>query len=156
MTPLPSCILGIDLGSKRIGLAISDSEARIAFPAGVLERRGSAKDLARLREIVAERGVCEIVVGLPIHMSGRRGVEAAAASEFARRLAESTGLPVTLQDERWTSREAERALREMGQRPGAKPGRVDELAATLILSTYLERRRHAGAARGPSEETPPL
>jgi len=156
MTPLPSCILGIDLGSKRIGLAISDSEARIAFPAGVLERRGAAKDLARLREIVSERGVCEIVVGLPIHMSGRKGVEAAAASEFARRLTEATGLVVSLQDERWTSREAERALREMGHRRGARPGRVDELAATFILSTYLERRQRASAAHGPSDETPPL
>jgi putative Holliday junction resolvase len=145
----PSCILALDLGSKRIGLAVSDRDARIAFPAGVLERRGTAKDMARLRAIVAERGVCEIVVGLPIHMSGRKGPEAQAAGEFARKLTEATGLSVTLQDERWTSREAERALREMGQRRAPKPGRVDELAAALILSTYLARRRREAPAAEP-------
>ena len=154
MNAPPSCILGIDLGSKRIGLAVSDRDARIAFPAGVLERRGPAKDMARLRAIVAERGICEIVVGLPIHMSGRKGPEALAAGEFARKLTEATGLSVTLQDERWTSREAERALREMGERRRKKPGRVDELAATLILSTYLERRRREGPAPEPSEGNP--
>ena len=152
MNSPPSCILGLDLGSKRIGLAVSDREARIAFPAGVLERRGPAKDMARLRAIVAERGICEIVVGLPIHMNGRRGPEALAAGEFARRLSEATGLTVALQDERWTSREAERALREMGHRREPKPGRVDEMAATLILSTYLERRQRV-PAREPSDET---
>ncbi|HBZ72352.1 MAG TPA: Holliday junction resolvase RuvX [Deltaproteobacteria bacterium] len=149
-----SCILGIDLGSRRIGLSVSDPEARIAFPAGVLERRGPVKDMARLRALVAERGVCEIVVGLPIHMSGRKGPEAAAASEFARQLKEATGLPVALQDERWTSREAERALREMGHRKKERPGRVDEMAATLILSTYLERRRRGAAAHEPSDGVP--
>jgi len=137
-----------------MGLAVSDREARIAFPAGVLERQGPAKDLARLRALVAERGVCEIVVGLPIHMSGRKGPEALAASGFARRLSEATGLPVALQDERWTSREAERALREMGERREKKPGRVDEMAAALILSTYLERRQHARGGREPLQETP--
>jgi putative Holliday junction resolvase len=152
MSSPPSCILGIDLGSKRIGLAVSDREARIAFPAGVLERLGPAKDMARLRAIVAERGICEIVVGLPIHMSGRKGPEARAAGEFARKLTEATGLSVTLQDERWTTREAERTLRELGQRRRAKPGHVDALAATLILSTYLERRRREASAREPSDE----
>jgi putative Holliday junction resolvase len=151
----PSCILALDLGSKRIGLAVSDREARIAFPAGVLERMGTAKDMARLQAIVAERGVCEIVVGLPIHMSGRKGPEAQAAGEFARKLTAATGLLVTLQDERWTSREAERALREMGHRRAPKPGRIDELAATLILSTYLARRRHERPVGEPPEENPP-
>jgi putative Holliday junction resolvase len=155
MNALPCCILAIDLGSKRLGLAVSDRDARIAFPAGVLERSGAAKDLARLRAIAAERGVCEIVVGLPIHMSGRKGPEARAAEEFARKLTQATGLPVTLQDERWTSREAERTLREMGHRRAPKPGRVDEMAATLILSTYLARRRRDAPAAEPPEETPP-
>ena len=155
MNSAPSCILGIDLGSKRIGLAVSDREARIAFPAGFLERSGAAKDMARLRALVTEREICEIVVGLPIHMSGRKGPEAQAAGEFARKLTEATGLPVALQDERWTSREAERALREMGHRREPKPGRVDEMAATLILSTYLERRRREVPTREPSDETTP-
>ena len=155
MNSPPSCILAIDLGSKRIGLAVSDQDARIAFPAGVLERSGTAKDMARLRAIVAEREICEIVVGLPIHMSGRKGPEAQAAGEFARKLTEATGLSVTLQDERWTSREAERALREMGHRRAPKPGRIDELAATFILSTYLARRRREAPPADPPEESPP-
>jgi len=155
MNSPPSCILAIDLGSKRIGLAVSDRDARIAFPAGVLERSGTAKDMARLRAIVAERGICEIVVGLPIHMSGRKGPEAQAAGEFARKLTEATGLSVTLQDERWTSREAERTLRELGHRRAPKPGRIDELAATLILSTYLARRRCEAPVVEPPEESSP-
>jgi putative Holliday junction resolvase len=142
-------ILGIDLGARRIGLAVSDAEERIAFPAGVLESAGRRKDLAALRTLVAERGVRRIVVGLPVHMSGREGPEAAAARAFARELQEAAGVPVETLDERWTSLEAERALRETGDGARARrrgkgrrkgKGAVDELAATILLRTFLERR----------------
>ena len=120
MTAPPTRILGLDLGSKRVGLAVSDADARIAFPAGVLARRGRKADLAALRALCAEREVAEIVVGLPIHLSGRKGPAAVAAAAFARALAEATGLPVALQDERWTTREAERALGDMGMDPAVR------------------------------------
>ena len=140
-------VLGLDLGEKRIGLAISDENARIAFPAGFLERKGRRRDFAALRTLVRERGIGSAVVGLPLHMSGRRGPEAEAAERFARDLAEATQIPVELLDERWTSVAAERALQETGRRVKQRKGRgeVDAIAATLLLSTHLDRRRHADA-----------
>lgn len=159
-------VLGLDLGSKRIGLALSDSEGRIAFPEGSLARRGDPDDLAALRALVVERGVERIVVGLPIHMNGRRGPEAEAAAAFAQELAQATGLPVDLLDERWTSREAERALRDSGRGRRREPGRVDAVAATILLRTFLARlegeaargaadpdREDGRAARSPGAET---
>ena len=103
-------ILGVDLGSKRIGLAISDEGGQIAFPAGVIESRGQRRDLARLRSLVDERGIERAVVGLPLHLDGRRGPEAERALKFAAALARAAGIPVDTLDERWTSLEAERLL----------------------------------------------
>jgi len=131
--------LGIDLGRRRIGLAVSDAEDRIAFPAGTLQSRGVARDLAAIAELVRERGVRRVVVGLPIHMDGRQGAEAQAAKAFAERLQQHLELPVATLDERWTSVQAERSLRELGRRGREMRGRVDSLAATLLLRTFLER-----------------
>ncbi len=148
MTTPRGCVLGIDYGSRRIGLAISDPDGVFAFPAGWLERRGGDQDLAALRELVEARRVVQIVVGLPIHMNGRAGPEARAARAFAAALSRETGRSVDLFDERWTSREAERALRGSGRprsgrsarRSRAEPGELDAAAATLLLRTWLERR----------------
>jgi putative Holliday junction resolvase len=138
-------VLGIDLGSKRIGLAISDEREQIALPAGVLESRGRAADLGALRRLAAERGVSRVVVGLPLHMSGRAGPEAEAARAFARELADALALPVETLDERWSTVEAERTLRETGRsRKKRGSGEADTLAATLLLRTYLERRARTG------------
>lgn len=138
-------VLGIDLGEKRIGLAVSDEDARIAFPAGVLVRRNERQDFAALRELVEKRGIGRAVVGLPLHMSGRAGPQAEAARAFAAALAEQAGIPVDTLDERWTSVAAERSLRESGRRTIEKHGKgvVDEVAATLLLGAYLERMQNA-------------
>jgi len=141
-------VLGIDLGTRRIGLAVSDEDGRIAFPAGTLERKGKRADFAALRKLVRERQIGCAVVGLPLHMSGRAGVEAEAARAFATALAEAAGIPVDTLDERWTSVAAHRSLQESGRRVVEKHGKgiVDEVAATLLLSTYLERRRRSEGA----------
>jgi putative Holliday junction resolvase len=138
--------LGVDYGTKRIGLALSDEAGVLAFPAGTLERRGAARDLAALRALVAERGVVGIVVGLPLHLSGRRGPEAEAAERFARELGEATGVPVDLLDERWTTVEAQRALREGGARRERRREAVDSVAAAILLRAWLERRAAAEQA----------
>jgi len=145
-------ILGLDFGTKRIGLAVSDDSASIAFPLGALESRGPKRDLEALAELARERGARGVVVGLPLHLDGGHGEMAEAARRFAEALAETTGLPVELLDERWTSLEAERALRDA---PRRKPkgrrrdkGAVDAVAATLILRTYLERARGAATRAG--------
>lgn len=145
-------VLGIDLGSKRIGLALSDPDATIASPFDVLERKGARRDLAALAALVAEHGVERIVVGLPIHMNGRRGPEAEAAERFAAALRETTHLTVDLIDERWTTVEADRALREMGmtgKRGRKRRQHVDAVAASLLLRTYIDRERARQAAIGP-------
>ncbi len=146
-------ILGVDLGSKRIGLAISDEDGAIAFPAGVLDSRGRKRDIAALRRLIAERAIGRVVVGLPLHLDGRRGPEADAAIRFARDLADAAGIPVDTLDERWTSLEAERILDEgrSGRRGGSRQkrgarsrGQVDEMAASIILRTYLAAQQPPG------------
>ena len=135
--------LGLDLGAKRIGLALSDADASFAFPSGVLESRGRKADLKALAELIAERDVRRVVVGLPVHMSGRIGPEARAAEDFARALSQATGLPVDTIDERWTTIEAERSLRELGHSNAKRRREVDAVAAALILRTYLERQHES-------------
>jgi putative Holliday junction resolvase len=163
------CVLGLDYGSRRIGLAVSDEARLFAFPAGALERSGLQRDLAALASLIAERGVTRAVVGLPLHLSGRSGPEAEAARAFASALGEAAGIEVDLFDERWTTREAERALREVPGKRSAQRGvaersaggagrsragtrqagrkrergSVDSVAATLLLRSYLERERRA-------------
>jgi putative Holliday junction resolvase len=111
----------------------------IAFPVGVLERRGMPQDLAALRHLVEDRRVRAIVVGLPLHLDGRAGAEADAARKFAAALGEACGLPVALVDERWTTALAERELRDSPRRRRHKKQDVDAVAATMILRTYLEQ-----------------
>ena len=136
-------ILGVDLGHKRIGLAVTDEDGTIAFPAGTLASQGRKKDLARLRAMIDERGIERAVVGLPLHLDGRRGPEAEKAVAFADALAKTAGIPVDTLDERWTSKEAERLLapttaKKRDQRRAK--GAVDEMAASILLQTYLATR----------------
>lgn len=138
-------VLGLDLGTKRIGLAISNLEATLAFPAGHLDRVGRKRDIEALCELVRERGVSCIVVGLPIHMNGSTGKAAESARDFARALEAAVELPVEMMDERWTSLEAERSLREAPRAKKRQKGNVDAVAATLLLRTWLERRALGGS-----------
>ncbi|UCE84901.1 MAG: Holliday junction resolvase RuvX [Deltaproteobacteria bacterium] len=138
-------VLALDYGTRRIGIAVSDPDQRIATPETPLTRRGLERDLAALRALVAEREIGHMVVGYPIHMSGRVGPEAEAVRAFANRLAEDTGLPVDLLDERWTTLEARRALRESGRRGARQREVVDSVAAALLLRAFLERRRALAA-----------
>ncbi len=132
--------LGIDFGSKRIGLALSDPEGRIARPFEVYERRSPLADVRRICLVVIENEVEEVVLGLPLEEDGRRGKAAAAVEGFLADLKSHLDLPVHLLDERYTTREARGALREAGLDARSAGGRVDAVAAALILRTYLDRR----------------
>lgn len=136
---MPGPVLGLDYGGRRIGLAVSDAEGAIAFPVGALQRKGLGRDLAALGELIRERGVVAIVVGLPLQLDGRAGAGAEAARAFAEALRGATGLPVELVDERYTTALAERVLAEAPRRARRSKEKVDALAATLILRSYLER-----------------
>ncbi len=143
-------VLALDLGARRIGVAVSDPDGHFAFPAAAILRSSSRRDLEALRQLVNERKITQIVIGLPIHLDGRAGPEAAAARAFALTLSEATGLPVDLLDERWTTREAERALVQGGTRKSRaqsrKSGALDSAAAAILLRTWLAREHGKSAA----------
>jgi len=151
-------VLALDLGLRRIGVAVSDPDGEFAFPAAALQRESSKRDLAALRSLVNERKITQIVVGLPIHLDGRIGPEARAARAFAEKLSEATGLPVDLLDERWTTREAERALVRGGTRGSRardrKSGALDSAAAAILLRTWLARERGRAASPGAAGAPP--
>jgi putative Holliday junction resolvase len=140
-------VLGIDFGARRLGLASSDETGTFAFPAGVIERTQIGRDIAELRAATQERGIERIVIGLPLHLSGREGDSAVAAREFAARIERDLGLPVEWIDERFTTVEAERALREQGitGKRGKRKRKqlVDTTAATLLLRAWLDRQTSA-------------
>ncbi len=133
--------IGIDYGSKRVGLAISDSLGLTARPLEVVAR---AKAVARILEIVAEYGVETVVMGLPTGLSGGEGVSAREARSLAAQL-ESPELRVEFMDERFTSRMAEDVLLESGMKRRDRRDTVDRVAAAIILQGFLDRR-----ARGTS------
>ncbi|MGD8331006.1 MAG: Holliday junction resolvase RuvX [Acidobacteriota bacterium] len=138
--------LALDLGSRRIGVAVSDDSGTLAVPLRTLEvgKRGDFP-LAALRALVAERAVEGIVVGWPRRLDGSAGPEAEAAAAVAERLRGELGLPVELWDERLTSVEAERLLIEAGVRRKKRRGATDRIAATLILQGFLDHRSAAPA-----------
>jgi putative Holliday junction resolvase len=132
-------IAGIDLGRKRIGLAVSDGQT--AYPLGIMERRSLKSDLEAIHSRLAERGVSLIVVGLPLNMDGTEGPSARAARAFAEHLGSATGLPVEMFDERLSSVEADERLREASTSRTAKRAARDAVAAAVILEGWLEARR---------------
>jgi putative Holliday junction resolvase len=140
-----SRILGLDVGERRIGVAISDPERRLAVPLRILEAADDATIIARLAAIAQEEGATEFVLGHPLSLDGTVGPQAQRIESFARRLAQVTGLPVHLQDERLTSVEAARppgALRRrMPKSLKRRRGPSDDLAAAAILQRYLDRQR---------------
>ena len=133
-------ILGLDPGERRIGVAISDGTGTIATPHSVIDQRSVAVPDA-LSTIIDEYGVELIVVGLPVQLSGEEGASAQAARAFADAVAEATGLPVALQDERFTTVTAEDALLEGGVRRDERREVRDKLAAAVMLQSYLDGRR---------------
>ena len=135
-------MLGVDWGERRIGLAISDPRGVIASPAGFITRRAGkrapiAKLIARARELEA----AAFVIGLPLDGEGDDTPRAKEVRVVALELERRTGLPVQLIDERYTTSEARRAVREIGGNPQDRPGDVDALAATVLLQHALGRAR---------------
>ena len=147
-------VLGVDLGARRIGLAISDPETRLAFPLDAIKSQGTTRDIDTLRTLLEKRGVERVVVGLPLHLDGRSGPEVDAVRRFASALERATGISVELLDERWTSLQAERALRETStraqRRKRRRSGDLDSMAATILLRTWLDREQRQDEAGAPA------
>ena len=130
-------ILGIDLGSKRIGLAVSDELQLTAQGIAVLHRKSLSKDLEYLKEVCRQYGVEEIVLGHPLLMDGTRGEAASEAEKFREKLVEYLELPVHLWDERMTTGSAEKTLLEADMSRQKRKEVIDKISAVFILESYL-------------------
>ena len=133
-------ILGLDYGTRRIGVAVSDPLGLTAGPLEVLDATAADFD-ERLRNLAEGLGVELIVVGLPVGLDGREGQAAGDARRFAERVAAATGLPVEMYDERFSTVTAERALLESGMRRERRKEARDRVAAAVFLQAYLDGRR---------------
>jgi len=138
-------IMGLDFGSKTVGVAISDAMLTIAQPLEIIRRKEANKlrqTLARIEELIVEYDVEEIVLGLPLNMNDTEGERVALTREFQEKLERRTGLPVYTWDERLTTVEADNAMMEAGIRRENRKEYVDKIAAALILQGYLENRKN--------------
>lgn len=133
-------MLGLDLGNVRIGVAVSDPERRLAVPLGTV-LAGAPQDLKAIAAMVRDHDVSLVVVGHPLSMSGRAGPKASQVEELAGALRSFLPVPVLLQDERLSTVEAERNLREAGVRGRARRRSVDRAAAVVILQAWLDANR---------------
>ena len=136
-------IMGLDFGSKTVGVAVSDSLLITAQGLEIIRRKDENKlrqTLARIEELVVEFEVEEIVLGKPMHMNASEGVRVELTNEFKEKLERRTGLPVYYWDERLSTVEADRTMMEAGVRREHRKEYVDKIAATIILQGYLDRR----------------
>jgi putative holliday junction resolvase len=135
--------LGLDLGSKRIGVAGCDGTGLIATGLTTIERTSFDRDVAQLREIIEQRQAQVLVVGLPYSMNGTVGTQARKVQNFAKRLEAALQLPVEYVDERLTSLEAEELIKAENRSPSRNKGLIDRKAAAIILQQWLDTRRSA-------------
>jgi putative Holliday junction resolvase len=141
--------MGLDVGDKRIGVAISDESALIASPRETLERTGNKKDIAHLLELARREEVSEILVGMPWKLDGTSGPQAEKVSRFVDALRASTEILITTWDERLSTVGAERAMIEADVSRAKRRGAVDRVAAALILQSYLDAKRANQEGAGP-------
>jgi len=133
-------IAALDVGDKRIGVAVSDALELTAQPLVVLERVSLVRDVSAVTEMLASRDVACVVVGLPLESDGKEGKQSARARQFGDALAAASGLQVVYQDERMTTLQSERILVESGMRRERRRSVIDKMAAALILQSYLDAR----------------
>ena len=133
-------IAALDLGRRRIGVAVTDAAAMGAHPVGVVERRSIARDLEVIAAMLRDREVTTFVIGLPLNMDGSEGPAARSARRFADQLAAELKVQVEMFDERLTSFEAEERLKGMPVKKGARKPAIDAIAATVILEGWMQSR----------------
>src|SRR5688572_3882682 len=131
-------VMGLDVGDRNIGVAVSDALLMTAQGRPTLKRSNLQTDLEYLRRVAEENEVSKVVVGKPLHMDGRESPQSRKVAKFATKLSKTTGLPVILWDERLTSFAAEQHLEEAGLNWRERRKHVDKLAAMFILQDYLD------------------
>jgi putative Holliday junction resolvase len=141
-------VMGIDFGTRRVGISISDPDGIVAGSPSVIHVRSQKEAVGQIREIAANEGVVEIVVGLPLSLSGELGPQADKAKEFASKLSSTCGMNVVLWDERLSTVEVERLLLGLSKRIRKQKEKRDLMAAVLILQSYLDGRAHVSGHKG--------
>ena len=141
-------LISLDHGSRRIGVAVGDTETGMAFARAAIVRRSLATDLAAIEGLIGAEAAQIVVIGLPLNMDATEGDQAALVRAFGERLV-ARGMKIAYQDERLSSWEAGERLREAGRRPRRESGELDSTAARLILQQYLDARLRTE----PPEET---
>ncbi len=145
--PRHGALIGLDLGDKTIGLAVSDTMRSIASPLETIRRKKFGQDAARLLEVTGARDICGIVLGLPMNMDGSEGARCQSTRAFARNLERLTDLPITFWDERLSTVAAERALLEDDTSRRRRGEVIDHVAAGFILQGALDRLRVIGCGQ---------
>lgn len=135
-------ILGLDYGSRRIGVAICDELGMTAQGVATIARRNREADLGAIEELVRRYGVERIVIGYPLRLDGSEGIQCEKINRFIRRLEARLSLPIIRWDETLSTKEAEELLRQGGVRPEKRKGIVDRVAASIILQGYLDANAH--------------
>src|SRR5580692_4414254 len=143
LLPVRGALIGLDLGTKTIGVAASDPDRRLATPVETIARKRFSLDAERLFELAAERQAAGFVLGLPINMDGTEGPRAQSTRAFARNLAGVTELPIALWDERLSTAAVERALIAADASRAKRKAVIDQHAAAYILQGALDRLAHA-------------
>jgi putative holliday junction resolvase len=151
----PGAALGIDFGERRIGVALSDPERRVAVPWGVVERRSDRQAIGELAALARAEGASLLVAGEPRGLDGAAGEAARRARRFAERLARAARLPLVVVDEALTSAEAARRLAEAGVEGRARRGRLDAVAAQIVLEEGLVALDRGLAAASPTSPAAP-
>lgn len=136
-----SRVMSLDIGTRRIGVAVSDESGLIAQPLTVITREGTARDVACIVQMVRERGVDQIVVGLPITLQGNEAETSRKVMEFVSHLRNALEIPIVLVDERLSTAEADKRMLEANLRRSSRRQKVDAVAAALILERYLSSRK---------------
>lgn len=139
-------VLALDIGEKRLGVAISDPERRVATPLVVLDTRSEMGGAKELRRLIEDYEASDIVIGLPLTLAGEEGGQAKEVRRLAARLAQFLPIPMTFADERLSSAEASRRMAEVGADSRKRRGSVDKVAAAIFLQGYLD------AAASPSDD----
>lgn len=148
--PTSGRLVGIDFGTVRIGIAVSDAQQSLASPLETYARRNEKLDAEYFIKLVADESVVGFVIGLPVHMSGDESEKSKEAREFGTWLAAQTGVPIDWIDERYTTSFARATLSQSGLSGKKRKAMLDKIAAQAILSTFLESDRSAQFGKDPS------
>ncbi|MBN2028985.1 Holliday junction resolvase RuvX [bacterium] len=135
------CVLGLDYGRRRIGVAISDDLELTAQPVGTWNNLKWKQVVDRIRTLIEDKGIERVVVGFPLNLHGQKGPSALEVERFVDKLKQHVSIPIILWDERFTSVQSKRTLRMLHQKPSQKKEKIDLIASILLLQNYLDHQK---------------